>query len=80
MNTKLEIQNLKCHGCANTISTRLKNIDGIDEIIVNNDDNTVAFTHESQKQLDEAKTLLSKLGYPIVGDNNPITKKSKVLC
>ncbi len=77
MRSTLEIQNLKCHGCANTISTRINNIEGIDEIIVNNDDNTVAFTHLSNQQLEDAKTLLSKLGYPIVGDNNPITKKAK---
>jgi len=77
MNAKLEIQNLKCHGCAHTISSRIKNIDGIDEIIVNNDNNTVAFTYASNQDLEEAKTLLSKLGYPIVGDNNPLAKKAK---
>ena len=77
MNAKLEIQNLKCHGCAHTITSRLKNIEGIDEILVDNENNTVAFTYGSTQDLEEAKTLLSKLGYPIVGDKNPFAKKAK---
>ena len=31
----------------------------------------------NDNDLQEATTLLSKLGYPIVGENNPLTKKAK---
>ncbi|WP_347922499.1 heavy-metal-associated domain-containing protein [Pontimicrobium sp. SW4] len=77
MKTTLEIQNLKCGGCANTITTRLSAIDHINNVVVNNDDNTVSFDYEEATHLTEAKVLLSKLGYPIVGENNPLTKKAK---
>ena len=37
MNTTFEIQNLKCHGCANTITTKLSNLKGIKDVLVNNE-------------------------------------------
>ena len=77
MTTTLEIQNLKCGGCANTIVTRLENLEGISDISVNNEEDTVSFDYIQGNNLEEAKTLLSKLGYPIVGQNNPLTKKAK---
>jgi len=77
MKTTLEIQNLKCGGCANTITTRLSAIDNIDNVTVNNDNDTVTFNYKESTNLTEATDLLSKLGYPIIGENNPLTKKAK---
>lgn len=77
MKTTLEIQNLKCHGCANTIVTRLTALDNITDVTVDNDNDTVTFTHTKDEALTEATNLLSKLGYPIIGENNPLTKKAK---
>ena len=77
MKTTVEIQNLKCGGCANTIITRLSALDQIEDVSVNNENDTVSFTYQSQSDLDAATSLLSKLGYPIAGDNNPLTKKAK---
>jgi len=77
MNTTLKIQNLKCGGCANTILTRLENLDGITEVIVDNEKDTVSFAFIQELHLEEVKILLSKLGYPIVGDNNSFSKKAK---
>jgi copper chaperone len=77
MTTTLEIQNLKCHGCANTIITKLSNLEGIKDVVVNNDTNTVTFYYENDMKLDEAKKLLYSLGYPIVGEKNALTTKAK---
>ncbi len=77
MKTTLEIQNLKCGGCANTITTRLSALDNIENVVVNNDKDTVTFNYKEDPNLTEATDLLSKLGYPIVGENNPLTKKAK---
>ena len=77
MKTILEIQNLKCGGCANTITTRLSALNDIDNVIVNNENDTVSFDYKEATDLTEATELLSKLGYPIVGENNPLTKKAK---
>jgi copper chaperone CopZ len=77
MNTTLEIQNLKCGGCANTITTKLSDLKGIEEVVVNNEANTVTFDYENEETLLETKELLAKLGYPIVGEKNAITTKAK---
>jgi len=77
MKTKLIIQNLKCGGCANTVTTRLSQLDNISEIEVNNDDSSVAFSFIEDSNLEEAIHLLSKLGYPVDGEDNTLSKKAK---
>lgn len=77
MKTKLIIQNLKCGGCANTVTTRLSQLDNISEIEVNNDDSSVAFLYKEDSNLEEAIYLLSKLGYPVDGEDNTLSKKAK---
>ena len=77
MNTTLEIQNLKCGGCANTIITRLSDLDGINDVKVDNDTNTVSFNYTDETTLNKSIDLLSKLGYPVEGEQNPLIKKAK---
>ena len=77
MTTTLEIQNLKCGGCAHTIITKLNSLDGIKNVSVGTDSNTVSFENESATEVDSALLLLSKLGYPVDGDVNSIGKKAK---
>jgi len=77
MNNTLKIQNLKCGGCANTIITRLSNIDGIDTVTVNNETDSVSFNYNNENTLNKAVELLSKLGYPVEGEQNPLSKKAK---
>ncbi|NRA93617.1 MAG: heavy-metal-associated domain-containing protein [Psychroserpens sp.] len=77
MKSTLNIQNLKCGGCANTIITRLEELDQVNLVTVDNDANSVSFEHEENSALDAAKALLSKLGYPVEGEANPIGKKAK---
>ena len=77
MTTTFEIQNLKCHGCANTITTKLSNLEGIKDVLVNNETKSVSFIYENDKTLEGAKDLLNNIGYPIVGEKNAITTKAK---
>jgi copper chaperone len=77
MNTILVIQNLKCGGCANTIITRLSDLDGINDVKVDNDTNTVSFNYTDETTLNKSIDLLSKLGYPVEGEQNPLIKKAK---
>jgi copper chaperone len=77
MHTTLTIQNLKCGGCANTIITRLNTIDGIDTVTVSNDTNSVSFNYSNENSLNTSIELLSKLGYPVEGEQNPLSKKAK---
>ncbi len=75
--TTLHIQNLKCHGCANTIVKRLSELQAISEVIVDNENETVSLKTEDESVLPEVNELLSKLGYPVVGAKNPLHKKAK---
>lgn len=77
MESTLQIQNLKCGGCAHTIETRLNELEGISNIIVDNDAHSVSFNYNKIKELESAKTVLSTLGYPVAGASNPLTKKAK---
>lgn len=77
MIASLEIQNLKCGGCANTITNKLNDVEGIADLNVDNNNNTVSFFYENENTLLEAKNLLNKIGYPVVGDKNDLTTKAK---
>ena len=77
MERTIEIQNLKCGGCANTIITQLSKLDGVSNVLVNNDANEVSFKYNSETGLEIVKNKLSDLGYPMIGEANPFPKKAK---
>lgn len=77
MKNTLNIQNLKCGGCSNTIVTQLSKLEGVSEVIVNNDTDEVNFNTTSENEIKVVKNKLSDLGYPIVGDANSLPKKAK---
>ena len=70
MTTTLEIQNLKCGGCAHTIITKLNALEGIQNVSVDTETNTVSYENEFTNAVESATKLLSKLGYPVNGDAN----------
>lgn len=78
MKTKTEvIQNLKCGGCANTITKELSKVSGVQKVSVNNDENTVTFEYTDDKSLIAVEKRLGELGYPIDTDPNSLLKKAK---
>jgi len=77
MDISLKVQNLKCSGCATTIKDKLVHLKGINNINVDVKNSEVHFSYEDTSNLDETKQLLSKLGYPVVGDKNKLSTKAK---
>ena len=77
MNTTIYIQNLKCGGCANTVTKNLTTINDITEVEVNVDESSVTFNYENEDALNRAKETLQKLGYPEDGEANSLTAKAK---
>jgi copper chaperone CopZ len=73
----LEIQNLKCGGCVNTITKELNNIEGIQQISIDKDNSTVSFETDTSTQVEVVKQRLSAIGYPEVGDDNSLIDKAK---
>ena len=67
----IEIENLKCHGCANTIKRELKRINGVSNVTVSQEDKTVIIDFDGEDGLqDTFKKRLAKLGYPERGNKN----------
>lgn len=73
----IQIENLKCGGCANSITKGLQAIDGVDSIKVNVDTSQVSFNIIEDSLLTSVKEKLSKMGYPEVGDPNSVLKQAK---
>ena len=77
METTIHIQNLKCGGCANTITKGISSIEAIQNVLVNVDESTVTFSYETEAQLNEVKNKLKSLGYPEDGEANTLGAKAK---
>ncbi|WP_245892125.1 heavy-metal-associated domain-containing protein [Polaribacter glomeratus] len=74
--TAIQIENLKCGGCAATIKKGLTSIEYIESVNVDVEKSIVSVI--SQKDvLETVKEKLSKLGYPEVGDKNTVLHKAK---
>ena len=77
METTIHIQNLKCGGCANTITKGISSIAAIQNVSVNVDESTVTFSYETEDQVNEVKNKLKSLGYPEDGEANTLGDKAK---
>lgn len=76
MKTTIQIENLKCGGCAATIKKGILSIDTISDVNIDVEKSTVAFETTSDVT-EQVKEKLSKMGYPEVGDKNTMLHKAK---
>lgn len=71
MKSKIVVENVKCHGCANTIQSQLGRIDGVSEVLVNVPEKTISVTYDGDiDRTHELEEKLKSLGYPPEGKNN----------
>lgn len=84
MQYSFEVENIRCGGCANTISMKLTEMDGVNDVQVNVDEKKVIVNVDSSD--DDIRLALSKklakLGYPEKGSvdsNGLITKAASVV-
>lgn len=76
---KIEVHNIKCGGCMNTIKKAVLNIDGVQDVAIHDDKETIEITGEANR--DMVVSELARLGYPEKGNNNLLHKtKSFVSC
>lgn len=80
--TNIQIANLSCSGCVNTITKNIKAIDGVEDVKVNLETDIVSISHNESMAKTEFTTILQRLGYPEINDKNSfLTKiKSKKSC
>lgn len=77
MKTTVHIQNLKCGGCASTITKNLIALDDVSDVIVGVEDDSVTFDYSETHTLEVVKKVLADLGYPEDGERNSLTDKAK---
>jgi copper chaperone CopZ len=77
METKVIVQNLKCGGCANTISNQLNALNNISNINVQPEDSSVSFAYSNENDFILVKDKLKQLGYPVAGEANSYFNKAK---
>jgi copper chaperone CopZ len=77
MKTQLVLQNVKCNGCASTITSKLTELGFVSVVVVDAELGTVEVTYEKEANLPEILETLRKLGYPQMGDTNPLSTKAK---
>jgi len=75
--TTINILNLKCNGCANTIKKGLLSLEGITEVEVTLENSEIKINKVSEGIFETVKAKLSKMGYPEVGDTNTLLHKAK---
>ena len=66
MTYELSVENIKCGGCANTITTRLNALDAVSDSQVDIENGVVTITADESSKVEVAQLLL-KLGYPEKG-------------
>ena len=75
--TVIEILNLKCGGCANTIKKGIVSIEGVNEVLINLNTSEVTIDTKDESAILLVKAKLSSIGYPEVGDANTLLHKAK---
>lgn len=75
MKTTFVVQNLKCGGCVNTITTKLSEIKNISNVLVDKESCSVSFKYTDTEDALMVKEKLRKLGYPAVDDKNSLVAK-----
>ena len=74
METIIEVENIKCGGCMNSIKTALMKLENVEEVTIDKEIDTIFVKGNTDRETIVFK--LNELGYPEKG-NNSFTKKAK---
>lgn len=81
MNFQIQVENIKCGGCMNTITTALLKNQDVEQVEIDKETETISIEAKESTQRSTLVNLLSKLGYPEKGQNDFMHKaKSYVSC
>ncbi len=76
-NIELNIQNIRCGGCANNISQKLKTLQGVEAVHVKIDQEIVAIQGNQSLNLQLIKETLFNLVYPLKTEKNSLLTQAK---
>jgi len=79
MKHEIQVENIKCGGCINSIQTALLKIKGVEKVSIDKESETVSVDGSMERT--SLVEELSRMGYPEKGNNNLLKKaKSFVSC
>lgn len=76
MEMTITVQNLRCGGCVNTITTKISEMENIQDVKVDREISTVSFQYTESEDALKVKNKLKKLGYPEIDDKNSLMTKA----
>lgn len=76
MEMTITVQNLRCGGCVNTITTKISEMENIQDVKVDRETSTVSFQYTESEDALKVKNKLKKLGYPEIDDKNSLMTKA----
>ncbi len=77
METTLYVQNIKCGGCAKTITSKLNELENISVQTIEVAESAVTVSYQTEDDLITVKNTLKNNGYPEMGDENSLGTKAK---
>lgn len=64
----LKVLGMSCNGCANTVENALKQLDGVENVSVDNDDNSASVEYDANKVAsDDFQKAVESSGYTFEG-------------
>lgn len=72
---KIQVENIKCGGCANSIKNALMNFEGVEHVEVDFNEGTVEVAGKDLKE-EAIVSKLHSMGYPLPGKGGMITTAS----
>jgi copper chaperone len=81
-NLKLDVENIKCAGCENSITKGLISLDGVLEVVkIDRENQTIEMNLADECMTDAISEKLKSMGYPAKGEGDWVTNaKSYVSC
>jgi copper chaperone len=70
-----EVQNIRCGGCANTITKELASV--FSGVMVDVAGKTVTIELKDESEIQKGAELLKKLGYPLASEDSSVVDKAK---
>ncbi len=77
MKATIIVQNLKCGGCARTITNKLSELENISEVQVFPNTSMVSFEYQDSSDALNIKDKLKDLGYPSIDSKNTLASKAQ---
>ena len=85
MTDNIQVDNLKCGGCEQTIQKTLHKMHGVQKVVINNEAKNVSITHDETVTHTMLANALKAIGYPEAGTTEGLDKtltnvKSYISC